>query len=90
MVAVVFSTGSMVETEGYQDMSSWAFDPEVEALRQKIPLVEDIQFPRDYHSPNMRSISNAVQVQLKMGHCWTKLLSNILRAMSCMQKCLSW
>ena len=67
MVAVVFNKGSMVDTEDYQDMSSWALDPEVEALREKITLVEDLQFTRDYHDPVIQSISNAVQVQLKDG-----------------------
>lgn len=67
MVAVVFCKGSMVDTEDYQDTSPWAWDPEVETLREKITLVEDLQFTRDYHSPDIRSISNAVQVQLKDG-----------------------
>ena len=67
MVAVVFSKGSMVDTEDYQDTSPWARDPEVETLREKITLVEDLQFTRDYHSPDIRSISNAVQVQLRDG-----------------------
>ena len=67
MVAVVLSKGAMVDTEDYQDTSPWARDPQVEALREKITMVEDLQFTRDYHDPDIRSISNALQVQLKDG-----------------------
>lgn len=64
MLAVVFRKGAMIDTQDYQDTSPWALDPEVEAFREKITLVEEVQFTRDYHDPNIRSISNAVQVQL--------------------------
>ena len=67
MIAVVLHKRSMIETDDYQDGSPWATDPEVEALRQKINLVEDLQFTRDYHDPNIRSICNALQVRLKNG-----------------------
>ena len=67
MLAVVFRKGSMVDTQDYQDASPWAFDPEVEALRGKITLVEDVQFTCEYHDPDIRSISNAVRVQLMDG-----------------------
>ena len=67
MLAVVFRKGSMIDTQDYQDTSPWGLDPEVEALREKIALVEDVQFTRDYHDPDIRSISNAVQVQLMDG-----------------------
>ena len=74
MLAVVFRKGSMVDTQDYQDTSPWALDPEVEALREKTTLVEDVQFTRDYHDPDIRSISNAVQVQLIDG----RLLNEVI------------
>ena len=67
MLAVVFRKGSVIDTHDYQDTSPWAFDSEVEALRAKITLVEDVRFTRDYHDPAIRSISNAVRVQLMDG-----------------------
>ena len=67
MLAVVFRKGAMVDTQDYQDTSPWALDPDVEALRGNITLMEDVRFTRDYHDPDIRSISNAVQVQLMDG-----------------------
>ncbi|KAJ2967830.1 hypothetical protein NUW58_g10354 [Xylaria curta] len=39
----------------------------VESLRQKIKCVEDPQFTQDYHDPALRTISNALTVELNDG-----------------------
>ena len=67
MCAVVLLKGAMVETEDYQDRSPWAWDPRVEALRQRMVLEEDPQFTRDYFDPAVRSLANALQVTLADG-----------------------
>ncbi|KAL5357218.1 MmgE/PrpD family-domain-containing protein [Aspergillus floccosus] len=67
MVAVVLLKGSQIQTADYQDDSPWATDPRVEALRQKITMTEDPSFTQDYHDPNVRSVSNAISVQLTNG-----------------------
>jgi 2-methylcitrate dehydratase len=39
-----------------------ASDPRIDALREKMVIMEDKQFSADYLSPGKRSIANAVQV----------------------------
>ena len=67
MLAVVLCKGEMIETEDYQDASPWANDPEIDRLRERTTMIEDAQFTRDYHDPGIRSISNAIQIQLMDG-----------------------
>ncbi|GME65886.1 2-methylcitrate dehydratase [Neofusicoccum parvum] len=67
MVAVVLLKGAQIDTEDYQDSSPWASDPRVEELRSKSTMVEDKQFTADYHNPEIRSLTNAVQVTMKDG-----------------------
>jgi 2-methylcitrate dehydratase len=44
-----------------------AADPRIDALREKMEVVENPQFSRDYLDPQKRSIANAVQVFFKDG-----------------------
>ncbi|CAG8955047.1 hypothetical protein HYFRA_00007061 [Hymenoscyphus fraxineus] len=67
MVAVVLLKGSVIETSDYMDDSPWAFDPEVERLRERMTVVEDTGFTRDYHDQKLRSGANGIKIQLKNG-----------------------
>lgn len=67
MVAVVLLKGYQIEAEDYQNDSPWANDPRIEALRQKITLVEYPEFTTDYHDLEKRSLANSLLVQLVDG-----------------------
>ena len=56
-----------LEATDYTDGSEAATSPLVESLRQKIKCVEDPQFTKDYHNPDMRTIPNALTVTLSDG-----------------------
>jgi len=49
----------------YED--SFAADPRIDALREKMVVVENPQYSRDYLDPEKRSIANAVQVFFRDG-----------------------
>ncbi|NKI19871.1 bifunctional 2-methylcitrate dehydratase/aconitate hydratase [Paenibacillus dendritiformis] len=49
----------------YED--STAKDPRIDALREKMIVVENPQYSKDYLDPEKRSIANAVQVMFKDG-----------------------
>jgi 2-methylcitrate dehydratase len=49
-----------------------AKDPGVDALRDKMVVIEDSRYSRDYMDPDKRSIANAVQVFFKDGTCTNK------------------
>ncbi len=51
----------------YVDGSEAATSELVDSLRQKIKCVEDPQFTADYHDPALRTISNALTVELNDG-----------------------
>lgn len=42
-----------------------AADPRIDALRNKMEVVENVQFSKDYHDPEKRSIANSIQVFFK-------------------------
>ena len=44
-----------------------AADPRIDALREKMVVVEDPQYTADYLDPEKRSIANAIQVRFKDG-----------------------
>ena len=44
-----------------------AKDPRIDALREKMVVVEDEQYSKDYLDPDKRSIANAVQIHFKDG-----------------------
>ena len=51
----------------YTDGSEAATSPLVEELRRNISCVEDPEFTKAYHNPDMRTIPNALTVTLKDG-----------------------
>jgi 2-methylcitrate dehydratase len=59
MVAVPLIHGTLV-AEHYEDEASR--DPRIDALRQKMQVVENRRYSVDYLDPEKRSIANAVQV----------------------------
>jgi 2-methylcitrate dehydratase len=64
MVAVPLIFGRLTAAD-YED--EVANDPRIDALREKITCVENPQFTKDYHDPQMRSIANALTVTLNDG-----------------------
>jgi len=59
MTAVPLIKGSLV-AEDYEDAA--AGDPRIDALRQKMQVIENPRYSADYLDPDKRSIANAVQV----------------------------
>lgn len=64
MVAVPLIFGRLTAADYEDDIAS---DPRIDALRDKIVCVEDPQYTKDYHDPEMRSISNAMTIELNDG-----------------------
>ena len=70
MTAIGLIKGNLV-AEDYED--DVAADPRVDALRDKMEIVEDERYSREYHEPDKRSIANAVQVFFKDGSSTEKV-----------------
>ncbi|KAG6060206.1 ATP-binding cassette transporter CGR1 [Claviceps aff. humidiphila group G2b] len=66
MCSVMLVFGRLEATD-YTDGGEAATSELVESLRQKIKCVEDPQYTRDYHDPALRTISNALTVELNDG-----------------------
>jgi 2-methylcitrate dehydratase len=64
MVAVPLLHGRLTAAD-YED--EVAYDPRIDALRDKMECVEDKQFSKDYLDPEKRSIANAIQITFKDG-----------------------
>jgi 2-methylcitrate dehydratase len=64
MVAVPLIFGNLTASD-YED--GVAANPRIDALRDKIDCVEDVQFTKDYHDPDKRSIANALTVEFNDG-----------------------
>ncbi|WP_445497060.1 bifunctional 2-methylcitrate dehydratase/aconitate hydratase [Photorhabdus sp. SF281] len=64
MVAVPLIFGRLTAAD-YED--SVAADRRIDALREKIACVEDVDFTRDYHDPEKRAIANALTVTFADG-----------------------
>ena len=64
MVAVPLIFGRLT-ADDYED--EVAADPRIDALREKMEVVENPQFSKDYLDPEKRSIGNSVQVFFKGG-----------------------
>lgn len=64
MVAIALIFGELT-ADYYEDKI--ARDPRIDILREKMIVVEDTQFSADYHAPDKRSISNAIQIQFNDG-----------------------
>ncbi|WP_101676277.1 2-methylcitrate dehydratase [Alloalcanivorax mobilis] len=65
MTAVPLIFGDLV-AENYED-DFHASHPIIDELREKMEIVEDESYSRDYHDPGKRSIANAIQVFFKDG-----------------------
>lgn len=65
MVAVPLIFGHLV-AEHYED-AFHANHPSIDRLREKMEVVEDLRFSREYLEPDKRSIANALQVFFKDG-----------------------
>ncbi len=71
MVAVVLAFGDLV-AEHYED-SFHAGHPIIDALREKIEIVEEPRYSREYLAPDKRSIANAIQVFFQDGSSTAKI-----------------
>ena len=70
MVAVGLIFGEL-RADHYEDKI--AQDPRIDALREKMVVVEDARYSNDYLDPEKRSIANSVQVFFKDGSCTDKV-----------------
>lgn len=64
MIAVPLIYGRLTAAD-YED--NIASDAWIDILRDKMECVEDVQFTKDYHDPQKRSIANALTVELNDG-----------------------
>lgn len=64
MVAIGLIFGELT-SEHYED--EIAQDPRIDALREKMTVVEDPAFSRDYLDPEKRSIANALKIRFRDG-----------------------
>lgn len=64
MIAIGLLKGNLT-AEDYEDSSSQ--DPRIDALREKMEVVEHFQSSQDYHDPDKRSIANAITVHFRDG-----------------------
>lgn len=71
MVAVALLEGGLV-AEHYSD-GFHAAHPQIDALREKMEVVEDKRYTAEYYQPEQRSIANAVQVFFRDGSCTTNV-----------------
>lgn len=70
MVAVPLIKGNLV-AEDYED--DVAADPRIQMLRDKMEVVEEMRYSKDYHDPEKRSIANAIQIFFKDGSSTEKV-----------------
>lgn len=54
-----------VKAEDYENVT--ALDPRIDALREKMTVVENKQYSEDYLNPSKRSIANSVQIRFTDG-----------------------
>ncbi|MCL6547407.1 MAG: bifunctional 2-methylcitrate dehydratase/aconitate hydratase [Alicyclobacillus sp.] len=64
MVAIGLIFGRLTAEDYEDDVAS---DPRIDALREKMVVVENPQFSRDYLDPEKRSIANALQIEFRDG-----------------------
>jgi 2-methylcitrate dehydratase len=69
MVAVPLIFGHLTASD-YED--SFAADPRIDALREKMQCSEEPAFTADYHDPEKRSIANSLTVTLGDGSTFTE------------------
>lgn len=64
MVAVGLLKGAL-KAEFYED--DFAKDPEIDRLRDKMKVIEDPQYTKDYFDPKMRAIPNRLEIHFQNG-----------------------
>ncbi|NAW50047.1 bifunctional 2-methylcitrate dehydratase/aconitate hydratase [Elizabethkingia argentiflava] len=64
MVAIPLIYGRLTAADYEDDIAA---DERIDRLRNKIKCVEDVQFTKDYHDPEKRSIANGLKVELNDG-----------------------
>ena len=57
-------TGTLT-ADHYED--DFAANPEIDALRAKMVVEEDLGYSKDYHDPEKRAFTNAIEVHFKDG-----------------------
>jgi 2-methylcitrate dehydratase len=62
MVAIGLLFGTLTADHYEQKIAA---DPRIDELRNKMVVIEDTQYSRDYHDPEKRSIANAIQIEFK-------------------------
>ncbi len=70
IVAIPLIFGRLT-ADDYEDKI--ASDPRIDTLRDKMQVVEDVRYTREYLEPDKRSIANAVQVFFKEGTSTAKV-----------------
>jgi 2-methylcitrate dehydratase len=70
ITAVALIHGDLT-SEHYQDDA--AMDPRIDLLRSKMTVIEDKQYSADYLNPELRSISNRIQIFFNDGSATTPL-----------------
>lgn len=70
MVAIGLLFGDLT-ADHYED--AVAKDLRIDALREKMVVVEDKQYSKEYHDPDKRSIANAVQIEFNDGSTTDKV-----------------
>ena len=70
MTAIGLIFGAL-DADHYEDKI--ASDPRIDVLRDKMVVIEDARYSRDYLDPEKRSIANAVQVFFKDHSCTDKI-----------------
>ncbi|PQE33755.1 2-methylcitrate dehydratase protein [Rutstroemia sp. NJR-2017a WRK4] len=67
IVSMVLLKGSELESKDFNNDSTWTKDPRVEELKDKISIKEDAEFTKNYQNPELRSMANAIKVQMNDG-----------------------
>ena len=70
MTAIGLLKGNLVAEDYEDDVAS---DPRIDELRQKMLIEEDERYSAEYHEPDKRSISNALQITFKDGSSTDKV-----------------
>ena len=70
MTAIGLIYGTL-NADHYED--EVAVDPRIDTLRQKMTVIENLQYSKDYLDPDKRSIANAVQIRFKDGSTTDKV-----------------
>ncbi|MBE0497330.1 MAG: 2-methylcitrate dehydratase [Campylobacterales bacterium] len=70
MVAVPLLFGALSADDYEDDVAS---NPRIDALRERMEVVVDASYTKDYLDPDKRSIANAIQVFFKDGTCTKKV-----------------